>query len=218
MFSAPLFWGYASGIVATRLPDGTEIVLAERTRPFNEDDITHFFPLMDQVEARLGHRPRVGIWDCAFDAHYVYDYYDRDGGTAVVPKNSGSKGATRLFAEDGTPLCAAQLPMTLEFTYQHRTSLVPHVREKFRCPLLYPSATGHVCPIADAHWEKGGCSTTIAQGPGSRLRHTLDRESAEYKALYAKRTMVERINSQAEALDSYIPSCGVGRRLSITTR
>jgi hypothetical protein len=200
-----IFWGYASGVVATRLPDGTEIVLAERTRPFNEDDITHFFPLMDQVEARLGHRPLVGIWDCAFDAHYVYDYYDRDGGTAIVPKNSGAKGATRQFAADGTPLCAAQLPMTLQFTYQHRTSPVPHLREKFRCPLLYPSATGEVCPIADAHWDKGGCTTTIAQGPGSRLRHTLERASEEYKALYAKRTMVERINSQAEALEILHP-------------
>jgi hypothetical protein len=160
---------------------------------------------MGQVEARLGHRPRVGIWDCAFDAHYVYDYYDRDGGMAVVPKNSGAKGAHRQFAADGTPLCAAKLPMMLEFTYQHRTSLVPHTREKFRCPLLYPSATGEICPIADAHWEKGGCTTTIAQGPGSRFRHTLDRQSEEYKALYAMRTMVERINSQAEALEILHP-------------
>jgi hypothetical protein len=200
-----IFWGYASGVVATRLRDGTEIVLAERTRPFNENDISHFFPLMGQVEARLGHRPRVGIWDCAFDAYYVYDYFDQDGGRAVVPKNPGKKGATRQFAADGTPLCAAQLPMTLQFTYQHRTSPVPHTREKFRCPLLYPSATGQVCPIADAHWDKGGCTTTIAAGPGSRLRHTLERESQEYKALYAQRTMVERINSQAEALEILHP-------------
>jgi len=200
-----IFWGYASGVVATRLPDGTEIVLAERTRPFNEDDITHFFPLMGQVEARLGHRPRIGIWDCAFDAHYVYDYFDQDGGCAVVPFNSGKKGAARQFADDGTPLCAAELPMTLQFTYQHRTSPIPHLREKFRCPLLYPNATGEVCPIADAHWEKGGCTTTIAAGPGARLRHTLDRQSEEYKALYAKRTMIERINSQAEALDILHP-------------
>jgi hypothetical protein len=28
-----IFWGYASGVVATRLPNGTEVVLAERTRP-----------------------------------------------------------------------------------------------------------------------------------------------------------------------------------------
>ena len=44
-----ILWGYASGIVVTRLPDGTEIVLAVRTRPFNASDISYFFPLMDQV-------------------------------------------------------------------------------------------------------------------------------------------------------------------------
>ena len=200
-----IFWGYASGVVATRLSDGSEIVLAERTRPFNESDISYFFPLMQQVEARLGRKPRFGTWDAAYDAHYVYDYFDAAGGFAAVPLNPGPRGAGRQFAPDLTPLCAAELPMTLQFTYQHRVDLVEHTREKFRCPLLYPSATAACCPIGEAHWEKGGCTTTIAQGRGSRIRHTLDRESQEYKALYAKRTMVERINSQAEALDILHP-------------
>src|SRR5262245_20863175 len=58
-----IFWGYASGVVATRLSDGTEVVLAERTRPFNESDISYFFPLMALVERRLGRKPRYGAWD-----------------------------------------------------------------------------------------------------------------------------------------------------------
>ena len=87
-----ILWGYASGIVVTRLPDGTEIVLAERTRPFNERDISYFFPLKDQVEQRLGRRPRTGIWDAAYDAHYVYDYFDQVGGQAIVPLVAGKRG------------------------------------------------------------------------------------------------------------------------------
>ena len=59
---------------------------------------------MQAVEARLGRKPRFGTWDCAFDAHYVYDYFDQAGGFAAVPFNSGKKGANRQFAEDGTPL------------------------------------------------------------------------------------------------------------------
>jgi hypothetical protein len=199
-------WGYASGVVATRLPDHTEIVLAERTRPFNESDVSYFHPLMAQVEARLGRKPRYGTWDAAYDAHYVYDYFDQAGGFAAVPFNPGGpQRAKRAFAPDGTPLCAAQLPMAIQFRYQHRSDLIEHTREKYRCPLLHPTATGESCPIADAHWEKGGCTTTIAAGAGSRLRHTLDRESDAYKQLYAKRTMVERINAQAEALDIIHP-------------
>jgi hypothetical protein len=55
-----IFWGYASGIVVTRMPDGTDVVLAERTRPSHESDPSYFRPLMAQVEARLGRRPRFG--------------------------------------------------------------------------------------------------------------------------------------------------------------
>jgi hypothetical protein len=209
-----IFWGYASGVVATRLPDGTEVVLAERTRPFNESDVSYFFPLMQQLEARLGRKPRFGAWDCAYDAHYVYDYFDAAGGFAAVPLNPGPRGHGRRFAQDGTPLCAAELPMTLQFTYKHRVDLIEHTREKFRCPLLYPSATAQCCPIADAHWDKGGCTSTIAQGRGSRIRHTLDRESETYKELYAKRTIVERINSQAEALDILRPKLRNGKAIA----
>jgi len=209
-----ILWGYASGIVVTRLPDGSEVVLAERTRPFNESDPSYFQPLMQQVEQRLGRKPRFGAWDCAFDAHYVYDYFDAAGGFAAVPSNPGKKGAGRQFAPDGTPLCAANLPMTLEFTYQHRAALVPHQREKYRCPLRHPAPDGAACPIADAHFAKGGCTSTIAAGAGSRLRHTLDRQSAAYKQLYALRTMVERINSQAEALDMLHPKLRRGRAIA----
>ena len=90
-----IFWGYASGVVATRLPDGTEVVLAERPRPFNEPAISHFFPLMAQVEARLGRRPRFGTWDAAYDAHYVYDYFHQAGGFAAVPFNPGGPQRAR---------------------------------------------------------------------------------------------------------------------------
>jgi Transposase DDE domain len=209
-----ILWGYASGIVATRLPNGTEVVLAERTRPFNESDPSYFHPLMAQVATRLGRRPRFGTWDAAYDAHYVYDYFDQAGGFAAVPFNPGGpQRAKRQFAAGGAPQCVAGLPMTLQFTYQHRTGLIPHVREKFRCPLLHPTVTGDPCPIADVHFANGGCTTTIAAGRGSRIRHELDRDGAAYQALYAQRTMVERINSQAEALGILHPRLRRGRAI-----
>lgn len=209
-----IFWGYASGIVVTRLPDHTEVVLAERTRPFNESDISHFHPLMAQVEARLGRKPRFGAWDTAFDAHYVHDYFDHDGGFAAVPLNPGHKGGDRQFAADGAPICAAGLAMTRQFTYQHRTSLIPHTREQWRCPLLHPDPSGADCPTHDPHFLKGGCKTTIAAGRGSRIRLQLDRESAAYTTLFNQRTMVERINSQAEALGILHPKLRRGRAIA----
>jgi len=194
-------WGYASGVIVTRLPGSTdEIVLAERTRPFNESDISYFFPLMEQVEQRLGHRPPTGTFDAAFDAHYVYDYFHQAGGFAAVPLVARNSDLRR-FSSDGLPLCKADLAMPCKFTYRDRTNtLVPHERGKHVCPLLHPTPTGDACPIDDPHWAKGGCATTVATGAGARVRVQLDRDSADYKAIYAQRTMPERINSQAKEL------------------
>jgi hypothetical protein len=205
-----ILWGYASGVIATILPDHLgEVVLAERTRPFNESDISYFFPLMTQTEQRLGVRPPSGVFDAAFDAFYVYEYFHQAGGAAIVPlvaKAGAGATATRQFAADGRPLCAAGLPMSLQFTYQDRTSgLVPHERGKYRCPLAHPTVTTTPCPIHDDHRDTGGCATTVATSIGARIRHQLDRESDWFKQLYKQRTVTERINSQAEALGIQAP-------------
>lgn len=71
-------WGYGSGVVVAKIPDYGEFVLAELTQPFDHGDVTYFFPLMQQTEARLGYRPRYGTFDAAFDAWYVYAYFYRE--------------------------------------------------------------------------------------------------------------------------------------------
>jgi hypothetical protein len=80
-------WGYASGVVVAN-PDYGEFVIAELTQPFDCADVTYFFPLMHQTDERLGHRPRYGTFDAAFDAWYVYAHFYREndplGGFAAV--------------------------------------------------------------------------------------------------------------------------------------
>ena len=44
------------------------------------------------------------------------------------------------------------------------------------------------------------CGASVPTCAGARLRYQLDRERAEYKAIYKQRTADERINSQALAL------------------
>ncbi len=195
-----ILWGYASGVAVTKVGDWGEVVLAERTRPFNESDISYFLPLMDATERRLGKRPKYGAWDTAYDAFYVYEYFHQAGGFAAVPRNVGRRGSDRHFSEEGLPLCAAGLAMPLKSTYLHRSDLVEHERGKHVCPLLYPSASGESCPIADAHFAKGGCTTTIAMSIGARIRHQLDRQSEAYTLVFNQRTATERINALAKEL------------------
>lgn len=198
------YWGYASGAVVTKLPAWGEFVLAEITQTFDKGDTTYFFPLMEQVERRLGFRPRYGALDAGFDAFYVYDFFNSDAhdGFAAVPfSEKGVKTVRRQFDEEGLPLCAAGLSMPLKFTYNDRTTaIIPYRRAKHICPLLHPEPTGESCPIQHKKWAKGGCATHLAATPGSRIRHQLDRESEKYKTIYAQRTAVERIFSQAKAL------------------
>lgn len=85
--------------------------------------------------------------------------------------------------------------------YAFETSaLYPHERGKYVCPLLFPEKSAETCPQDHKNWAKGGCTTTLATSIGARLRHTLDREGAEYKAVYKQRTATERIHSQAKEL------------------
>jgi hypothetical protein len=191
------YWGYGSGVVATKHGDWGEFVLAEMTQTFDHSDASYFFPLMAQTETNLGRQPRNGAFDGAFDSFYVYDYFHQTGGFAAVPY-AGRADHKKQFDADGLPLCAAGLSMPLKNTFWRKSHcLVPHQVGRHPCPLLFPLPTGEACPVDHKNWADGGCLTTIATGPGARLRHQLDRHSDRYIQLYNQRTATERINSQA---------------------
>lgn len=194
-----MYWGYGSGVVATKIPGWAEIVLAELTQPFNESDISYFHPLLRMTEQRLGFRPPYAAFDAAFDAHYIYDYFHTVGGLAAVPY-SGKGGPPRQFDDAGLPLCQAGLAMPVKHTFMRRTAFFPHQQARHACPLLYPQPSAKACPINHKRWPKGGCLTTLATSQGARIRHQLDRQGPLYKDIYRQRTATERINSQAKAL------------------
>jgi hypothetical protein len=189
------YWGYASGVVATKVTGWGEFVLAEMTQTFDKSDPSYFFPLMAQVERRLGQQPMYGTADAAFDAFYVYEYFHQAGGFAAVPLTN--RGSARQFDKEGQLLCAAELPMYLKGTFINRTSLVVHPRQRWWCPLLHPQQTADSCPVNHSKWAKGGCKSTIAASVGARLRHQIDRDSPRYNEIYKQRTAVERIFSLA---------------------
>jgi hypothetical protein len=204
------YWGYGSGVVVTKVPTWGEVVLAELTQPFDQHDVSYFFPLMADVERRLGFRPQFGAFDAAFDAFYVYEYFhsEQHNGFAAVPFSERG-GYRRTFDEHGLPLCQAGLPMPLKYTFWSKTTLIQHQRGRHVCPLLFPQETGQSCPVNHKQWPKGGCTTTMATSIGARLRYQLDRNSAAYKQIYRQRTAIERINSQAVELGIERPTLRV---------
>ena len=155
---------------------------------------------MAKTEQILGFKPRFGTFDAAFDAFYVYDYFHREDDPqafAAVPfsEKGGYKVQGRQFSSDGLPLCAAGLPMPLQFTYTDRTTaLIEQQKGKYICPGQTSSQT---CPANHERWSKGSCTTTISTSIGARLRYTLDRDGQIYKDIYKQRSATERINSQA---------------------
>ena len=212
------YWGYGSGVVATKVPGWGEFVLAELTQPFDQSDVSYFFPLMADTERRLGFRPRFGAFDAAFDAFYVYEHFHREGqdwtaGLAAVPFSQRG-GHRKTFSADGLPLCVAGLPMPLKYTFTSRTGLFPHECNRYACPLLGLEPPIDACPVNHKRWPKGGCTTTMAASIGARIRYQLDRDSQLFKEIYKQRTATERINSQAVELGIERPKLRNGQAIA----
>ena len=60
-------WGYGSGVASAPSADYGDVVLAEYTLPFNENDITYFFPLYIRTIGVLGFFHNHLTADAAFD-------------------------------------------------------------------------------------------------------------------------------------------------------
>jgi hypothetical protein len=211
------YWGYASGAVATKIPDWGEFVLAELTLPFDQPDVAYFQPLMADTERRLGFRPRFGALDAAYDAFYVYEYFHRDDlpldeAFAAVPLSKRG-GKHRQFDDQGLPLCEAGLAMPLKLTFTCKTTRVEHERGRYACPLVFPEPTGQSCPIQHNNWPKG-CTTTLATSIGARIRYQIDRSSDIYTQIYNQRTATERINAQAKELGIERPRLRNGQAIA----
>jgi hypothetical protein len=188
-------WGYGSGVASATLTGYGDVVLAEFTQPFNENDITFFFPLYIRAVAVLGFFPTHLTADAAFDAWYTYQMVVHRHGMAAIPLNSHGHPESHR-APDGVPLCEKGLRMhpTYQFshTYGYRT-------QRFRCPLLFPQASGQTCE--HAQFAKGkGCVKDLNWELGGQMRVTLDRDGPLYHAVYDQRTSTERINSQSKEL------------------
>ena len=175
-------WGYGSGIASATSPDYGDVVLAEYTQPFNENDITYFVPLYLQTVAALGRFPLHITADAAFDAWYVYETCVHRNGIAAVPKNQHGHPESQR-ACDGVPLCPVGLRMHPTYQFSHTYG---YRSQRFRCPLLFPQPTGQSCD--HEQFLKGkGCVKDLNWEAGAQMRVTLNRDGPLYQAVYRQR-------------------------------
>jgi hypothetical protein len=204
-----LLWGYGSGVAAATTPDYGDVVLAEFTQPFNENDVTYFKPLYRQIVYALDQYPTHLAADAAYDAWYVYDAAARHSGIAAVPLRKPCKAPFDRLT-DGTPLCPIGLSMHPTMQFNHTNG---YRAQRFQCPLLWPEKTGQTCE--HQQFVKGkGCVKDVIWELGGIQRVTLDRTSPLYRALYNQRTACERINSQAKELGIERPKVRNGRSVA----
>jgi hypothetical protein len=190
-----LIWGYGSGVAAATDPVYGDVVLAEFTQPFNENDITYFVPLYIQTVALLSTFPTHITADAAFDAWYAYQTCATRSGIAAIALNQHAHPVSVRDA-DGTPRCPIGLRMHPTYQFRHTHG---YRAQRYRCPLLYPAPTGQTCDHEQFRKDKG-CVKDINLEAGGLMRVTLDRESPLYQVIYKQRTSCERINSQAKDL------------------
>jgi hypothetical protein len=207
---AEYVWGYGTGVAAATDPRYGDVVLAEFTQPFNEHDSTSYHPLHRQTLAALGFRPTNVTADAAFDAWHIYQTCADTGGLAAIPLNLRGHPPPERDAH-GHPRCAQGRSMTPSYVFDHTDG---YRAQRFRCPLLVPAATGATCPH-DQFAKGPGCSKDVNIEAGGRMRAEMDRQSAQYQALYRQRTAAERINSQATALGIERPA--VRQQASVRT-
>jgi hypothetical protein len=187
-------WGYGSGLASATHDRYGDVVLADLTHTFNENDATYFTPLYAQVCTALGYAPTNVTADAAFDAWYVYQTCVATGGIAAVPLNQrGQPSGHRT--PDGIPLCSQELPMVPATLFQHDDG---YPAQRFTCPLLHPRPTGPTCD--HVQFAKGGCTRVVNLTAGGQQRIEVDRTSAAFQDIYNQRTSAERVNSQAKAL------------------
>jgi len=188
-------WGYGSGVAVATDPTHGDVVLAEYTQPFNENDATYYHPLYERAVAVLGRRPPNVTADAAFDAWHIYETCADGDGIAAIPLNLRGRPAPQRTT-DGAPLCPIGLPMHPAAVFAHTKG---YRAQTFRCPLLHPQPTAHTCD--HPQFVKGpGCVKYINVERGGLARVHLDRDAPAYKDIYRQRSTAERINSQAKAL------------------
>lgn len=183
------YWGYKNHILVDCI---SGLPICEITTGANVPDSTVTLDILNKTNSFLSLQECSFLADKAYDVKYIYNAVKNDyNGECFIALNARNTKSTKKLPI-GNPICEAGLAMHKDgkFSDSGRT------RQKFCCPFKR-SATGE-CPCNHKCWNNGkknrGCTKYITIPDDYRL--SIDRNSIDYKSVYALRTEAERYNSR----------------------
>ena len=183
------YWGYKNHVLSDCI---TGLPIYEMTTTAEVADSTVALDMLSQTHSFLSVEECTFIGDKAFDVKDIYNTVrDVYHGECCIPLNiRNTKNPKKLPV--GNLICEAGLSM-------HKcgkTRSEGRLRQKFCCP--YKSSKNNSCPCNHKNWNNGkknrGCTKYVTIPDDYRL--SIDRNSIEFKSVYALRTECERYNSR----------------------
>lgn len=187
------YWGYKSHVLVDCI---TGLPLCELTTTADVADSTVALDILKKTNSYLSVEECTFIGDKAYDVKAIYNTVrELYHGECVIPLNKrNTKSPAKLPC--GAPICEAGLAMHRDgkFTENGKT------RQKYCCPYKR-TAHLHDCPCAHKCFHKEskatGCTKYVTIPNDYRL--SIQRDTLEFKSVYALRTECERYNSRFKA-------------------
>ena len=156
-------WGYGSGVAAATTADYGDVVLAEHTLPFNENDVTYYRPLYQKTVVALNQYPRYTTADAAYDAWYIYDDMARLGSIAAIPLNQHGH-PTFQRDTDGVPFCPKDCACSPNSSFAIPMAIKPNAIAVHSC---IPNELVPIVIMNSSKKAKGASRISISKLAGS---------------------------------------------------
>ena len=183
------YWGYKNHVLTDCI---TGLPIYETTTTADVADPTVALDILEKTNSFLSIQECSFIGDKGYDAKAIYDtvkdVYEGDCYIPINPRNT--KDPKKLPI--GNPICEAGLAMHRDGKHRDNN----RTRQKFCCPFKRSSHI-HDCPCNHKSFKKGkntGCTKRITIPDDYRL--SINRDSKEFKSVYALRSECERYNSR----------------------
>ena len=183
------YWGYKNHVLVDCI---TGLPIYELTTTAEVADSTVALDILKRTDRFLSVRECCFIGDKAFDVKDIYNtvknVYQGECYIPINPRNT--KNHKKLPV--GNPICEAGLAMHRDGKF----STNGRMKQKFCCPFKRTSRI-HDCPCNHKSFKKGrntGCTKCVTIPDDYRL--SINRDTVEFKSVYALRTECERYNSR----------------------